>query len=164
MPYVFHKQEKKLIEDGDYEVEIEKITPDQTKGGAKKLRFQYRIRSDVEQANKNACVFEDLWESKKNPGQYTPFKIYAIMEAIGGVKEGQEFNDTNDVIAFILGKNIVIRVRTEVSDYNGEKENVVKKYLPSSHKPQTLGAGQERKPEASSPASADVIDTDDLPF
>lgn len=162
MPYVFHKQEKKLIEDGDYEVEIEKITPDQTPNGAKKLRFQYRVRSDVEQANKNTCVFEDLWESKKNPGQYTPFKIYAIMEAIGGVQEGQEFNDTNDVISFILGKDIIIRVNTEVNDYNGEKENVIKKYLPSSHKPQTLGAVKENKPEASLTATA--VDDDDLPF
>ena len=152
--YTYEKQNDGLMKDGDYEVTIEKIEKKILPSGKEKLSITYRVRSDVEQSYKNRCVFEDIWQEKENPHFFNRKRINQLL-GTQEIEEGTSFGSIKDVINFLLGACLIVRVGTVFSDYHGEDINTVSYYKSSKFKPQKI---------VETSKSSSIVDEDELPF
>ncbi len=156
--YVYNGEENsELKPEGDYEVFIEKMEVRVLRTGTEKLFIQYRVRSDVEQQYKNACLFEDIWKEKNNPNKFNGVRINQLL-GTQHPEKGTVFNGINDVINFMLGKKLIVHLVQQFDNYQNATINVVKYYKSSNAKPRTLGETSVSPTPTISPAD------DDLPF
>lgn len=164
MAYTYDASERSgLVKEGDYEATIERMERKTLPSGKEKLSIMYRIRSDVEQAYGNKCIFEDIWEERENRGVFNRKRLNQLM-GTQEIEDGTTFETINDVINFLLGENLIIHVCVELDEYYGEDVNKVSFYRSSKVKPQKLG---EAKPVEEKPVQSGKVDDlldDDLPF
>ena len=152
MGYTYEKNEaSKLFEAGDYEARIERIEKRVLPSGKEKLSFMFRIRDDVEQAEQNRCVFDDIWKERDNPEHYNRRRINQLL-GTQDIEDGKTFADIDAVIEELQGASLIVHVVKTFDDYIGQEVNKVAYYKTSAHKPSQVGS-----------TSAPVID-DDLPF
>lgn len=160
MAYTFNKSEavqNDLVSEGDYEVQIERIEKKTLPvSGKEKLSVMFRIRSDVEQPNKNRVVFEDIWSEKSNPEFFNRKRINQLM-GTQKIEDGRVFDTISDVIDFLDGSYLRIHVAIEFDDYSGRDRNQVKYYMSSK-----FGKKELAKPEPETEAIP--IMEDELPF
>lgn len=154
-----------LIEEGNYEVIIDKIDRRVTKNGKNKLVVQYRIRKDVEQKYGNKCVFEDIWEEKEHSGVFNRKRINQLL-GTQHVTKGTRYNSINEVINFLTGAALNISVKITHNEYYDEDENEVGFYSSSKIKKQVLGAAtpETTKKQEELKKEIDKQVEDDLPF
>lgn len=161
MAYTYDASERSgLVKEGDYEATIERMERKTLPSGKEKLSIMYRIRSDVEQAYGNKCIFEDIWEERANRGVFNRKRLNQLM-GTQEIEDGTTFETINDVIDFLLGGNLIIHVCVELDEYYGEDVNKVSFYRSSKVKPQKLG---EAKPVEEKPVQSGTVEDDDLPF
>lgn len=168
MSYTYDASELSgLVKEGDYEATIERMERKTLPSGKEKLSIMYRIRSDVEgQAYGNKCIFEDIWEEKDNPGVFNRRRLNQLM-GTQEIEDGHTFETINDVIDFLLGGNLIIRVSVELDEYHGEDVNKVAFYRSSKIKPQKLGGeADDKKADVvkENPVQTGEVVGDDLPF
>lgn len=160
MAYTFNKSEavqNDLVSEGDYEVQIERIEKKTLPvSGKEKLSVMFRIRSDVEQPNKNRVVFEDIWSEKSNPEFFNRKRINQLM-GTQKIEDGRVFDTISDVIDFLDGSYLRIHVAIEFDDYSGRDRNQVKYYMSSK-----FGKKELAKPEPE-PDAIPLME-DELPF
>ncbi len=160
MAYTFNKSEavqNDLVSEGDYEVQIERIEKKTLPvSGKEKLSVMFRIRSDVEQPNKNRVVFEDIWSEKSNPEFFNRKRINQLM-GTQKIEDGRVFDTIADVIDFLDGSYLRIHVAIEFDDYSGRDRNQVKYYMSSK-----FGKKELAKPEPE-PDAIPLME-DELPF
>lgn len=160
MAYTFNKSEavqNDLVSEGDYEVQIERIEKKTLPvSGKEKLSVMFRIRSDVEQPNKNRVVFEDIWSEKSNPEFFNRKRINQLM-GTQKIEDGHVFDTISDVIDFLDGSYLRIHVAIEFDDYSGRDRNQVKYYMSSK-----FGKKELAKPEPE-PDAIPIME-DELPF
>ncbi len=128
--------EFELIEDGDYEVTLnaefkQKFTdPDDVY-----INCKFAIRTDVEQAFGGRIVFDSIYKTKST-GDYQKSKINGILSAIPDAK--LSFEDYDEFVQYINGKNMVITIETELANEFHSKDKNIVKYL--SYKPSKVGS------------------------
>lgn len=160
--YTYENDSNDLKEEGDYEVRVEKMEIRVLPSGTEKLFLQYRIRDDVEQKYKNACLFEDIWHEKENPNLFNRKRINKLL-GTQEVKEGTVFESINKICDFMLGKDLMVHLVKQFDDYKGEEINSISYYKKTNSAPKTLGSA-ENKPAPSTPTKPIEIDDNDLPF
>ena len=155
MSYVYDASDSNgLVKVGDYEATIERIERKTLPSGKEKLSIMYRVRSDVEQAYKNKCLFEDIWAEKNEPGVFNRKRLNQLL-GTQNPEDGAVFETINDIIDFLTGCNLIIHVVVELDTYHGEDVNTISYYRSSKIKPQTLTSEDVKK---------EVIADDDIPF
>lgn len=153
MPYTFNTKDVGnygLIDEGKYEVFIKEAVIKSTPSGKEKISIQFKIRDDVEQKFQNRIVFEDIW--KERDTQF--FNRKRLNQLLGTQKfeDGKVFETIQDLLATLVGKNLVVKVNKEFDDYRNEEVNNVYFYESTKH------AAKEIKP------AAKEIKDEDLPF
>lgn len=156
-----YENDNDLKEEGDYEVRVEKMEIRVLPSGTEKLFLQYRIRDDVEQKYKNACLFEDIWHEKENPNLFNRKRINKLL-GTQEIKEGTVFESINKICDFMLGKYLMVHLVKQFDDYKGEEINSIAYYKKTNSAPKRLGS-EENKPTPA-PSKPVEINDDDLPF
>lgn len=152
--------ENKEVENGTYEVIINKITEDVAKTGTKFLNVSYVIRNDVNQRSQNFFVWDRIWENKQT-GKYNHRALNTLGWATN-LDPNKEYNTLNAVIADLQYKPLKITVRKRKSEYNGETyENLEITRFERSDLPMVAHRYRESQPQQ--PQFSPLSD-DDLPF
>lgn len=109
------------IEDGTYEVLVNKCAEGATPGGAEYIEFDLIIRNDVDQASKNMHVFHKNWKAKSD-GKYNMKSFNTIGKACK-LPNGKTYNSLDELLFDFVGKTAVVNVANEESEYNGKTYN-----------------------------------------
>ena len=157
--YEFSNEEKyELIKAGEYEVVLDTAEIKVSKDGSKRfISCLFKIREDVEQVEQGRIIFDNIFEDKKNPGQFSLNKLQKLLLVQG--KEGKyKFDDDDELVQFINGLYMRITIENKPSDeYHPDPYNQVKycSYKPSNHLPKNLIKEEPKE---------FVVDEADLPF
>ena len=157
------------IQDGTYEVIIEKVNEDATQGGAEFTNFQMVIRNDIQQEHKNQKVWHRNWKAKET-GKYNMIMFNTIGKA-AQLQNGKTYKSFEELLNDYVGKPLKVTVKNETSEYNGktyENLNIKKweqtgfpqvqhQFKTSSDSPSNMTFEQQQ-------ASGIDINDDDLPF
>lgn len=116
---------RELITPGKYECVL---NAEWKETSAKKpyIGLTLRIRKDVEQAFGGRLVFDGIYESKLNPGEYNVKKINAILAAIPESK--QDFEDYDELVLYINKQLFLVDIGIQQPDPNypnSKEKNVV---------------------------------------
>lgn len=117
------------IQDGIYEVVIDKVIPKTTPGGTDYVQFDMIVRNDVDQKFKNVHIFHSVWKAKAT-GKYNPKSFNTIGKACQ-MQNGKVYNDFNEMLADFEKRVCKVKVKNEISTYNGntyENTNVKEWY------------------------------------
>lgn len=159
MSYTYEKVgDYDLLEEGDYEVKIERIAEQVTNSGAEKIGIKFRVRSDVDQKYQNRCLFEDIWKSR-NEGRYNPRRLNQLL-GTQELEDGHTFESIEEMFEFLTGANLLAHVVVSFDDWSGKDINRIAYYKPSKNKPQVLNSNIN----SNNDNDKKVIDDDDLPF
>lgn len=162
--YTYEGNDNELKEEGDYEVFVEKMEVRVLPSGTEKLFVQYRIRDDVEQKYKNACLFEDIWHEKENPNLFNRKRINRML-GTQDVKEGQVFASINSICDFMIGQKLIVHLVKQYDDYRGEEINSISYYKKTNSAPKKLGSGTPASTPTPTPTpKPQEDDNDGLPF
>lgn len=157
MEFTYDKKEEfELIDEGNYEVIIQKVAEKQLPSGARKISFQFKIRDDVEQNFKNRVLFDDVWKNKET-GVYNMARINKILRTQEDLEDGHIFTSVDELSSYLTDKRCIVHVIKEFSDYSQKDENKIQYFVPSK-----IPFGQKLSGDASS--NFVEIDEDDLPF
>lgn len=116
-----------LITPGKYECVVQAEWKE-TSAGKPYINLALKIRKDVVQNHGGRLVFDGIYESKQNPGEYNASKINAILAAIKDSR--QDFEDYDDLVQYLTGKLLLvdIGIRQPDPNYPGSKEKNVVMY------------------------------------
>lgn len=154
----FDKQEFGLIDDGKYEVTIDKIEQKvSAKTGNKYLNFTFSIRDDVDQKFKRRKLFYTIAKKEGDPCYDFTRVNKIILTQKGKPTYKSRFLDFDEVLLYLHGLNLVLTVETNFDDYRGEDRNEVKDW---SFEPSMTG---EKVTTTETPAAPQFSDSD-LPF
>ncbi|QOP74157.1 DUF669 domain-containing protein [Pediococcus acidilactici] len=160
------------VTDGKYEVVINSVAEDATKGGTQFINLDLIIRNDLkDQKFGNAHIFTRIFKSKKT-NKYPIGMIMTIAKA-AGMKDKTHFDSLEDYFQKLWHRPALVTVKNEKSEYNGktyENLNVkrweVSKFPEVQHKFKDANNQQSNSnndPFANGGQSID-ISNDDLPF
>ena len=144
------------IKDGEYEVEIESAEETEIPSThTPKLKIVYNIRSDIDQEFKGRKIFDD-WFKGKDTHDYNKKRLKQLIGATKRATDNQTFATLQEVLDFLVGKQVVVVVKNEDDSWGGKTRTRlnVKYWKESEHKPATL---EDDMPKAE-------VDTGDLPF
>ena len=163
MPYTYEKTSN-LVKTGDYEARLENIERKTLPSGAEKLSLMWRVRDDIEgQSYGNKVLFEDIWKEKQSPEHFNRKRINQLL-GTQNVKEGTVFNNINDIITFMVGRNAIIHVDEVFDDYRGEDVNKISYYKTSNNQPKKLGDIAPATPSSRFADDDKVVNDEDLPW
>lgn len=133
------------IEPDDYETTIS-LEYKKTQAGDLFINCRFTIREDVDQDFQRRIIFDGIYKSKTT-GEYSPSKINALLAAINTNEDNPQwdFEDYDDLIQFLNGKNVKITVELQKADPNNPSstdKNVVKylSYRPTDFKATNFSA------------------------
>lgn len=116
-----------LIDDGKYEVTIDKIEPRESQKGSKYLNVTFKIRSDVEQAFKNRKLFYRINSKEGDPTGYDFNRLNKLIITQKNTSNYKTyFIDTDEVIQWLIGAHLVLTVETSYDEYSQKDRNNVK--------------------------------------
>ncbi len=115
-----------LIDDGDYEVVIEKVEPKQSQKGNKYLNITFKIRNDVEQNFKNRKLFYRINE-KEGDNCYDFNRVNKIIITQKNTANYKKyFIDIDEVLQYLVGLHLILTVETSFDEYSQKERNNVK--------------------------------------
>lgn len=151
------------VEDGNYEVVVEKASEDATKNGSEYINFWLRIRNDIKQSSQNQVIFHKIWKGKET-GKYNAAMINTLGKA-AQLKNGKSYNSLDDLLNDFVGKPLKATVKNETSEYNGKTyENLNVKYTNISEYPDVQHRKDDKKTADTGNTDSITINDDDLPF
>lgn len=116
-----------LVDDGKYEVAIEKIEPKESKKGNKYLNVTFIIRKDVDQEFKNSRLFYRINSKEGDPTGYDFNRLNKIIITQKNTANYKKyFTDIDEVLQYLVGLHLVLTVETTFDDYSQKDRNVVK--------------------------------------
>jgi hypothetical protein len=140
-----------LIEEGTYEVILEKAETKTLPSGKEKIAIMFRIRTDIEQPFQNRVLFEDIW--KERDTEFFNRKRLNMLMGTQKFENGKTFASIAELLDELIGSFLQIKVVKTYDDYKQEEVNSISYYRSSEHKPQAVSAAKE-------PAISD----EDIPF
>ena len=126
------------LEDGDYEVTLEKVERKIAGTGKKYLNLSLRIRRDVDQPGKGRVLFTKIWENEGD-AVYNHAKINHIIvtQKNTGEHYRTDFRTFDDVLQYLHGLNFIVTVEKFFNEFldPARDDNRVKdwSYRPSEH-------------------------------
>lgn len=156
--YTFTKTDDyALLEEGEYEVVIERIEEKVSKNGKKNISIMFRVRDDIEQPYGNRVLFESIWKEKDS--EFYNRKRLNQLLGTQHFEDGKTFKDIEDVLANLRNTYLIAVVKIVHSDYSQEDENVISYYKSSNHLPKALSS----EPTKKNLETIEIAD-EDLPF
>lgn len=162
-----------LIDDGKYEVVIDKIEQKESQKGNKYLNVVFKIRNDVDQGFKNRKLFYRI-NAKEGDICYDFNRVNKIIITQKNTPTYKKFfTDVDEVLQYLVGLHLIITVETAFDDYSQKDRNNVKDWAfePSvwdtqDHTPKIEKAHTEKLEEAAKEAEKvlDLPMDDPLPF
>jgi len=147
------------VEDGNYEVVVNRCSEDATPGGAEYIEFDLIIRNDVQQKHQNQHIFHKVWKSK-DTGKYNMRMFNTIGKACQ-LQNGKSYGSLEELMKDFEFKTAIVNVKNEESEYNGKTYNNLNvKFWEKSKIDGPLNHQFKDKGNASAPAAS----KDDLPF
>lgn len=159
------------VEDGTYEVIIERVNEDATPSGAEFTNFQMVIRNDIEQKFGNMKIWERIWRAKAT-GKYNMMMFNTIGKA-AQLQSGKTYQNIDELLADYVGKALKVTVKNEKSEYNGKTyENLnVKKWentefpnIQHQFKNSGNNTGGQAPQTGNTPIDNTQVEAEDLPF
>lgn len=155
------------IEDGNYEIVINKCAENVTPGGAEYIDFDLIVRNDVDQKYKNVHIFHKVWKAK-DTGKYN-MKTFNTIGKACQLQNGKSYKSFEDLLNDYVMKTAIVNVKNETSEYNGKTyENTNVKYWavskltgPCRHQ---FKADNDSRTFTELQNSGVLIKDDDLPF
>ena len=115
-----------LIDDGKYEVVIEKVEPKESQKGNKYLNVVFKIRNDVDQGFKNRKLFYRI-NAKEGDVCYDFNRVNKIIITQKNTANYKKFfTDVDEVLQYLVGLHLVLTVETSFDDYSQKDRNNVK--------------------------------------
>lgn len=149
------------IEDGFYEVIINRCNEDSTPNGAEYTEFDLIIRNDVDQPSRNMHIFHKVWKRKAD-NKYNMKQFNTIGKACQ-LENGKTYNSFEELLQDFNNNVALVRVQNEENEYNGKTYNNLNvKSWESSNFPKSQH--QFKKKEDNSESQTLDISDDDLPF
>lgn len=107
-----------LMHKGAYEVYVKSCEFSETKGGTECIKFEFVVRSDVEQPYKNRHKFKQFYRDQES-GQWPVEKIGKYAHALG-IPKGQDFE-----LEDLVGLNCLM----VIDHYQDEKTGETRDYI-----------------------------------
>jgi hypothetical protein len=107
------------IEDGNYEILINRVSEDATPGGAEFVEFDLIVRNDVDQKYKNVHIFHKVWKAK-DTGKYN-MKTFNTIGKACQLQNGKSYKSLNELLDDYVRKTAIVNVKNEDSEYGGKK-------------------------------------------
>ena len=126
-----------LIPEGEYEVQIERMTEGETPSGKKKLDLMFRFRS-IEGQEKVASrvLFDTIWKERETEF-YNRRRLNMLM-GTQHFEDGKTFGSIQEVITELVGSFLQIKVVIAYDDYRKEDVNKIAYYMSSQEKPKQV--------------------------
>lgn len=159
----FDKNEFDLIDDGKYEVVIDKVETKESAKGNKYLNVVFKIRGDVDQNFKNRKVFYRI-TAKEGDVCYDFNRINKIIITQKNRADYKKyFVDIDEVLQYLVGLHLIITIETAFDDYSNKDRNNVKDWA---FEPSIWDTVEHEKPieKTNTEALDTVLETTDLPF
>lgn len=171
MSYEINRDSGLIPAGTELECRIEKMVFKTTKMGRKYIDVNLRVRDDVDTNGqyKNRVIFKAIWSLKDKPDMYNPVDISNLANTQEYKGNSMVFNTIDDVVNYLTGINLRVKVGIETSDQYGDK-NVCNKFFKTNFVPKKVGANtkvNEAKSEEAPASETDgenVIADEDLPF
>lgn len=115
--------EFELVEEGKYEVTIEKITETKHPNtNRERLSLMLRIRNDVNQKFQNRVLFYDI-HKEENGIYYNRNSIAKILLALE--VNNYIYDSLDDLVSTMYRGNLVVKVVIKFNEYRNQKENSI---------------------------------------
>lgn len=157
------------VDDGVYEVVVNRCNENVTPGGAEYIEFELIIRNDIDQKFKNYRIFHKIWKNKET-GKYNMRMFNTIGKACR-LQNGKTYRSLDELLQDFLYKMARVQVKNETSEYNGKTyENLNIKYWEETKYPNLQHQFKDDTKDKDNMtaselfASGAVISDDDLPF
>ncbi|MGQ5708808.1 DUF669 domain-containing protein [Lactobacillus sp. PSON] len=115
------------VPEGTYEVNIEDVAQDATKGGTEFIELKLRVRKDLDKAMPdtngkyhNRMLFQNEWKRKKT-GAYDQENLMRYLKA-AKVPDNVTLDSFDDFADALRGKNVRVYVKVEDNTYKGKTE------------------------------------------
>ena len=116
-----------LIDEGRYEVLIDKIEPKESQKHNKYLNVVFKIRNDVEQNFKNRKLFYRINAKEGDPTGYDFNRLNKLIITQKNTPNYKKyFTDTDEVIQYLIGLHLIVTVEVSFDDYSQKDRNTVK--------------------------------------
>ena len=139
-----------LINEGEYEVVIERMTEGETPNGKRKIDLMFRFRDIEGQGYINRVLFDTIW--KERDTEYYNRRRINMLLGTQDFEDGKTFKNIQAIIDEMLGSFLRIKVVIAFDDYRNKDVNKIQYYMSSQHKPKKV----EKKVEE--------VAEEDLPF
>lgn len=139
-----------LINEGEYEVQLERMLEGETPSGKRKLDLMFRFRDVDGQGYVNRVLFDTIWKERET--EYYNRRRINMLLGTQHYEDGKTFKNIQEIIDEMLGSYLRIKVVVAYDDYRKEDVNKIQYYMSSQNQPKKL---ESKKVEVSE---------DDLPF
>lgn len=139
-----------LINEGEYEVQLERMLEGETPSGKRKLDLMFRFRDVEGQGYVNRVLFDTIWKERET--EYYNRRRINMLLGTQHYEDGKTFKNIQEIIDEMLGSYLRIKVVVAYDDYRKEDVNKIQYYMSSQNQPKKL---ESKKVEVSE---------DDLPF
>jgi hypothetical protein len=166
MSYEINKNtDYELIPDKtELECRIEKMTFKTTTSGRRYIDVSFRVRDDVDSNGqfKNRVLFKAIWSLKDKPDMYNPVDISNLTNTQDYEGNSITFSTIDDVITYLTGISLRVKVGIEESEQYGNK-NICSKFFKTNFAPKKVEKVEATKSEQTSEEDLSVV-SEDLPF
>lgn len=116
-----------LIDEGKYEVSIDKIEPKESSKGNKYLNVVFKIRNDVNQEFKNRKLFYRINSKEGDPTGYDFNRLNKLIITQKNTANYKKyFTDVDEVLQYLIGLHLIVTVEIAFDDYSQKDRNNVK--------------------------------------
>lgn len=114
-----------LIDEGDYEVTLEKLEKKTSAKGGKYLNITFGIRKDVEQKFKGRKLFYSIFAQEGDKAYNFDVINKIIITQKNRPDYKTHFEDIDEVFQYLVGLHLIISVEITFDDYSGSDRNRV---------------------------------------
>lgn len=138
-----------LMAEGDYEVICLKAEETETKGGYPCIKFDFQVRSDVEQKYQRKHIFKSFFQDDN--GEWPAERIGKYANSMG-IPKGEEFE-----LSDLEGKCLILHMKPYTGKDGTTRDSI------NYTKPTAAGQYGEA-PQQAAPAGYTAVEDEELPF
>lgn len=125
-----------LINEGEYEVIVERMQEGETPNGKRKIDLMFRFRDIDEQPYVNRVLFDTIWKERET--EYYNRRRINMLLGTQDFKDGKTFKNIDAIIDEMVGTFVRIKVIKAFDDYRNRDVNKIQYYMSSHHKPKKV--------------------------
>lgn len=117
MPWTSYENTGGLMAEGDYEVICLKAAEGETNGGTPCIKFDFQVRSDVEQKYQRKHIFKSFFRDD-DTGEWPKEKIGKLANSMG-IEKGQTFE-----LSDLVGKCLILHMKPYKGNDGVERDSI----------------------------------------